>query len=77
MMKHGYNFCCMGSRVSPSYANLFMGVLEKKILENCPENLKQCLFLWKRYIDDCLIFGMEHGTSLWNFSPISMAIITQ
>ena len=58
--------CCMGSRVSPSYANLFMGVLEKKILENCPENLKQCLFLWKRYIDDCLIFW--NGT--WALGPI-------
>ena len=36
--------CCMGSRVSPSYANLSMGVLEKKIIENCPPNLKQFLF---------------------------------
>ena len=33
-----------------------MGVLEKKILENCPQHLKQFIILWKRYIDDCLVF---------------------
>ena len=27
---------CMGTRVSPSYANLFMGVLEKRMIQNCP-----------------------------------------
>ena len=46
--------CCMGSRVSPSCANLFMSVLEKKILQDCPQNLKQYLFLWKHFIDDIL-----------------------
>ena len=45
----------MGSRVSPSWANLFYGVLEKKILQNCPQHLKQYVFLWKRYIDDILV----------------------
>ena len=30
---------CMGTRVAPTYANLFMGVLEQKILENFPPNL--------------------------------------
>ena len=45
----------MGSRVSPSWANLFYGVLEKKILENCPQDLKQHIFLWRRFIDDILV----------------------
>ena len=45
----------MGSRVSPSWANLFYGVLEKKILQNCPQHLKQHIFLWKRFIDDMLV----------------------
>ena len=45
----------MGSRVSPSWANLFYGVLEKKILQNCPQHLKQHIFLWKRFIDDILV----------------------
>ena len=47
---------CMGTRVSPSYANLFMGVLEKKMIHNCPPHLKQFIYLWKRFIDDILLF---------------------
>ena len=27
----------MGTRVAPTYANLFMGKLEKQLLDNCPE----------------------------------------
>ena len=47
---------CMGTRVSPSYANLFMGLLEKKLLSNCPDHLKNFIYLWKRFIDDVIIF---------------------
>ena len=47
---------CMGTRVAPTYANLFMGVLEKKMVDNCPPHLAGFLSLWKRYIDDILIF---------------------
>ena len=43
------------SRVSPTWTNLFYGVLEKKILQNCPQHLKDFIFLWKRFIDDVLI----------------------
>ena len=46
----------MGTRVSPSYANLFMGVLEKRMIQNCPPHLKQFIYLWKRFIDDILLF---------------------
>ena len=45
----------MGTRVAPTYANLFMGKLEKLLLENCPEHLKGFLHTWKRYIDDILV----------------------
>ena len=45
----------MGTRVAPTYANLFMGKLEKLLLENCPENLKGFLHTWKRFIDDILV----------------------
>ena len=37
---------CMGTRVSPSYANLFMGLLEKKLLSDCPDHLKNFIYLW-------------------------------
>ena len=47
---------CMGTRVSPSYANLFMAVLEKKMIDDCPAHLKQFIYLWKRFIDDILCF---------------------
>ena len=30
---------CMGTRVSPSYANLFMAALEKKMIAHCPAHL--------------------------------------
>ena len=46
----------MGSRVSPTYACLFMSLLEESMLENCPQHLKQYLYLWLRYIDDYLLF---------------------
>ena len=45
----------MGTRVAPTYANLFMGKLEKEILLNCPQHLKQYIHTWKRFIDDILI----------------------
>ena len=46
---------CMGTRVSPTYACLFMGLLEKKMLENCPIHLKDFGYKWKRFIDECFI----------------------
>ena len=51
---------CMGTRVSPTYACLFMGLLEKKMLENCPNHLKDFIFKWKRFIDD--VFCLWTGT---------------
>ena len=49
---------CMGMWVSPSYASLFMGSLEKKLLENCPAFLKQFIYLWKRFIDYILLIRL-------------------
>ena len=45
----------MGTRVAPTYANIFMGKLEKVLLSKCPANLKQYLHTWKRFIDDIFI----------------------
>ena len=45
----------MGTRVAPTYANIFMGKLEKLMLSHCPADLKPFLHTWKRYIDDILV----------------------
>ena len=46
----------MGTRVAPSYANLFMANLEEKLLNNYILKPK----VWLRYIDD-IFFIWEHG----------------
>ena len=64
----------MGTRMAPSYANLFMGLLEKKFLHT--QNLKP--ILWYRFIDD-IIMIWPHGQAtltsflndLNNFGPLN------
>ena len=41
----------MGTKMGPSYANLFMGYLEEKFLKNFPDQSPE---FFKRYIDDCV-----------------------
>ena len=43
--------CAIGSRFSPSYANLFLGLFEENFLTNYP--LK--LLLWLRNVDDIFL----------------------
>ena len=51
----------MDTKMAPSYACLFMGVLEQQILASSPDKPR----LWVRYIDD--IFGIwTHGIEKWN-----------
>ena len=50
----------MGTRVAPTYANVFMGKLEKLMIQRCPAHLKHFLHTWKRFIDD--IFVIWTGT---------------
>ena len=45
----------MGTRVAPTYANIFMGRLESEMLRNCPAQLRQFIHTWKRFIDDILL----------------------
>ena len=45
----------MGTRVAPTYANVFMGKLEQLMLQRCPAHLRQFLHTWKRFIDDILV----------------------
>ena len=54
--QHYLQICgtAMGTRMAPSYANLFMGVLEKKILATAPYDQKPLFY--GRFIDD--VFGV-------------------
>ena len=53
----------MGTKMAPSYANLFMDRLERKFLEKEP--LKP--LLWKRYIDDILCLWIGSRSELEHF----------
>jgi hypothetical protein len=50
----------MGTPFAPNYANIFMAEIEKKILENPPQNKRPTL--WKRFIDDIFMIW-PHGQS--------------
>ena len=54
----------MGTRMAPSYANLFMASLEKQILNTAPSQLKP--LIWKRYIDDIFMIWSHGESSLQN-----------
>lgn len=47
---HQIQGTAMGTKMAPSYANIFMAELEEKLLDKYP--IKP--LLWKRYIDDIL-----------------------
>ena len=47
----------MGTKMAPSYANIFMGKLEPQLIAQDPTHIQ----LWKRYIDD--IFIIWTGTN--------------
>ncbi len=49
-MYHQVQGTAMGTKMAPSYANIFMAELEEELLDNYP--IKP--ILWKRYIDDIL-----------------------
>lgn len=49
-MYHQIQGTAMGSKMAPSYANIFMAELEEKLIANYPKKP----ILWKRYIDDIL-----------------------
>ena len=53
----------MGTKVAPSYANLFMGELEKSLLECCPKEP----FMWKRFIDDIFMIWTHSEKELHQF----------
>lgn len=48
----------MGTRMAPSFACIFMGYLEKRLIEQLPVDMKP--LVWKRYIDDIFVIW-PHG----------------
>ena len=53
----------MGTKFAPQYANIFMGGLEKRILNDAAYTI----YLWWRFLDDVFtiwIHGMEAMVSL-------------
>jgi len=62
-MYHQVQGTAMGTRMAPSYANLFMADLEEKLLAGY--HIKP--ILWKRYIDDILIVWPGDQDSLRDF----------
>ena len=48
----------MGTRMAPSYANLFMGTLETELVKQSSKNIQ----IWKRFIDDIFIIIMDRNT---------------
>lgn len=72
-LHNGSWFCqcqgvAIGWKFSPSFANLFMGWLEKNyIWRDCPEDLMNYVVNWGRYIDDVLMIWTGGQTLLLEF----------
>ena len=62
-MYHQVQGTAMGTKMAPSYANLFMAELEEKLLRNYSTGP----ILWKRYIDDILCIWPGSQQSLDTF----------
>ena len=57
----------MGTRVAPTYANLFMGWLEENILSSWSNQQHPNPYLWRRYIDDVMFIWRGEVQELNNF----------
>ena len=53
----------MGTRLAPSYANIFMGDLEERLLDK----YEKTPYLWVRFIDDIFAIWTHSLTELFNF----------
>ena len=53
----------MGTKMAPSYANLFTGRLEPKLQAQAPHHIQ----MWKRYIDDIFIIWTGSDEDLKHF----------
>ena len=53
----------MGTKLAPSYANIFMGELEQKLIDSSPKEP----FFWKRFIDDIFMIWTHGEEELHKF----------
>ena len=53
----------MGTEMTPSYTNLFMGKLEPKLQAQAPHHIH----MWKQYIDDIFMIWTGTDTDLTQF----------
>ena len=67
----------MGTKVAPSYANLFKARLEEKLLEKARTDLQVELPLYLRYIDDILLCMYCHNFHVCNVLLIFLAATKQ
>jgi hypothetical protein len=67
--KHG---TAMGTKMAPSFANIFMGTLEESLLSSAPDHLIP--LLWKKLIDDIFLIW-THGEE--SFQTFTLHISTQ
>ena len=58
----------MGSRSSPTFACIFMGMLEVLMLFNWSQTGEQMPYLWKRFIEDVLFFWRGSEENLLKFT---------
>ena len=66
----------MGTKVAPSYANLFMAYLEQKLLEKAKKDLHIVLPLYLRYIDDIFFVFPECEQRLSEFMQMANSFHT-
>ena len=62
LQKHGTT---MGTKMAPSFANIFMGALEQTLLSSSPNHLIP--ILWKRFIDDIFLIWTHGKESFLSF----------
>ena len=55
----------MGTKMAPSFANIFMGALEQTLLSSSPNHLIP--LLWKRFIDDIFLIWTHGKESFLSF----------
>ena len=62
LQKHG---TAVGTKMAPSFANIFMGALEQTLLSSSPDHLIP--FMWKRFMDDIFLIWTHGEASFQSF----------